>query len=196
MTGVPYQPHHAGYQRPQTWWRRNRVWLILLPIAVLLATVTATIPMRALRAVDDTRIEPHPAVNGQITFNTTTGRSPVVISMELVSHKAAAEDNGYQAPESALVWTVVVRFTKVNPRGASISSCYPQLVDSEGRRYSPEYGLLGRGPSGFRLAHCFNPTDEESWTATWSYGIPDSVRIVALQVGWDGPGVAEFPLSA
>lgn len=197
MTAHLPPPHQivARPRRPRSWWRANRGWLAVLPIALGLAILTSSFAFRTVHS-EDQLPEEHVAVAGKIDLNTTIIEVPVTISMELVSQAAKPSSNGYQAPKAGIVWTVEVKFAADVPSDVYVGACTVALVDSQGRRYVPGKGLLGPGPSVYQGPDCSGSDPAASaWQKTWSFGVPDSVRIVSLHLWWDPPGVAVFPLS-
>lgn len=194
QAGPPSHPA-ARPSRPPRWWRANRIWLAAIPFALALAILTSSFAFRTVHS-DDQLPEEHVAVAGKLDLSTTILEVPVEISMELTSQVVGAESNGYQAPTSAVVWTVQVSFAADLPSDVYIGACTVGLVDSDQRRYSPGKGLLGPGPSSYQSLDCAGDDPAATtWTKTWTFGVPDSVSIASLQLWWDPPRVAVFPLS-
>lgn len=179
------------------WWRLNRRWLALLPLALALAILGASVTLRIVREATVEADQRHVAVDGRLDFATTVYDGPVAMSMELVSQEAGAGSNGYQAPPSGQVWTIQLKFSNVTPSGTRLGTCKPSLVDSQGRRYAPGTGLLGSGPTSINTEGCAPDTGKDAtWVKTWSFGVPDSVEIVEFNLWWNPPELAVFPLKA
>lgn len=193
--GFP-QPYPWHAPRPPSWWRRNRGPLVLLVIGLVLAVFSSSFALRTVRSAEPPSAE-LVMVDQRVDFTTTSLEKPVVIGMEFVSQKVTNKSQGYRAPQAGVMWVIQVRFTSVTPTDAAMSTCLVALVDSQGRRYGANLGLVGAGPSAALFRGCDvgygKPTP---WVKTWWFGVPDSVQITALYLSWDPPRIAVFPIAA
>lgn len=197
VTGPGYPQPFPGYApRPPSWWRRNRGQLILLAIGVVLAILTSSFTLRTVRAADDPPDE-YVTANGRIDFNTISLEKPVVVAMELESQKVATKSQGYQPPPSGVMWIITMKFLSVTPSDARLGTCSVYLVDSQGRRYGSNLGLVGNGPTPFQSRDCDPKAGVKApWAKTWWFGVPDTAQITSLYVSWDPPRIAVFPIAA
>lgn len=203
-----------------SWWRRNRIWLLLL--VPVLAIAIAASSYRMLNLYLPWQWSRPVVVEGTVgTLRQTYTELDDVrrtreVQVEVRSVTQHSEWDGVQAVAGGAMWRVLLRF-EAEP-DQFLHGCHIELVDADGNRYDFTSGLESAEEGGFYLSPWLltcvpdeapgptvalfqneiieSPIERpRAWRFDALIAMPEGVTPTAVRIGWKTPDylVLEIP---
>ena len=172
-----------------TWWKRNRAWLIALPLVLallVLATSSRYFGNWRHQAYRERVVEAAPGKAVKVDLSLGDGRERFTVKLDGIEERdtvPAGWGDPEPLPKGLTGWVVTLDFSDAVQD--DIASCNVILVDEEGTRYGEE----SSDPwDQFSLcAPADDELDEEatSWTATPFVVAPEGVEVTEVWLSYD-----------
>lgn len=220
----PTEPTESAVTATRTgWWRRNRLGLVLLPVAIVAALAGNAQRLQTLWWEEGLRSPQRPDASGVVRFvdeyDDGHHRWPITPALSVVSVEPADTLPGYQGrrepltlPTDGMLWKVTLH-VEADP-SLILTGCTLALVDAEGTRWesgSRAFTSEGREPASpctpadrpgpSWLPGQESPVTDEGEERPARYDVDSYVVTVAgarpdeVWVWWDRPTFAALPVT-
>ncbi len=201
-----------------SWLRRNRWWLLVLPVCVGLMLGTSAYRVKGLWwSTGLHRVGASAAAGTSATYTEhysdaygETSRTFTVRLVDVHAQKRLAGFDGTNTGDlpSAGTQALATELAWSADPDQSLTLCHVDLVDDEGRRYEVPSGLTGQTdlcvpedhegpdqpitkehPRGYVAPGMERPP---SWTTTVVFQVPQGIHVATVLVYWTGPYFVEL----
>jgi hypothetical protein len=173
------------------WWRRNRIWLLVLPVALALALAAASyrvVNIYLEKPYLDRVAEAAPGDSVAVEYDIGDGGTRRFrVELEAIGEVRRVPDltgEPQAVPEGAVAYAVQLAFEA--PRESDLDGCEVVLVDEAGRRYGDEVN----DPMG-QFDLCARTDDPEAEPES----LPEQWEVAPVVLAAPGAAISEVWLS-
>lgn len=188
----------------KTWIKRNRLWVVLLPLSLVLAALANSSAYFTFYRYQVPSVA-HRASQGRATLDQSMNlkkqpdlrRKVTVWFIDMTEHPASSD-----GVEGTAVYTVHLRFEA--PPTSPLTFCRGLLVDAKGNTYMAKDVTADCTPEGKRgpqpnMDSTFTPDPKdqprpEEWTYALDFVIPAGLTIIEFRLYWQAPDYLSFPI--
>ena len=187
------------------WLRRNRWWLLALPIALAVALASAAYRVNDFWYENGWHDEIASVRQGRFVTTQHTvyslDQKPERVDLRMRLGAVGSTDEWHDGlgtartmPPKAVGVKVRLDFQAV--KGKPAPYCEVFVVDTEGNRYPVEELDAGSNPCPPPGGSPDDPTAPKTWSRVVGAAVPKTARVNAVRVGVSWPGYVTFRLSA